>query len=236
MKLDKSRVKLLAFALFIVLCIALAQLPGVRKFLTLESINAHLQSLSAAANTPQGPFIYVGIIILVIIFHMPALVPVVLGGLVYDPWLAVCLSLTGGVIGSTLTFLMARFFLRDFFAPRLQKSFLIKYVAYLEAHGIFTMAMMRMLAAMSPIPSWLAGVSKISIRDYVVGNLIGLFPLIVLVTVVANRLRAITSLSDLLRPDTMIPFALFMALVVAIFVVRTKLKARAETTAEPAVD
>lgn len=234
MALNKSRIKFIAFVLFIVLCAVLARLPGVREILTLEAVNAHLQTLSELANAPYGPFAFVLAMIVIIVLHMPGLVLVILGGLVYNPWLGTFLSLLGAYIGTILTFLMARFFLRDFLAPKLEKSFLAKYAGHLEAHGIFITAILRMLMAMSPIVSWMAGISKLSVREYMIGNIIGLFPLVLLITLVVSRLRSIATMSDLFQAETLIPLIVFMAAVIAVFILKNRLKAKPSGKDKPA--
>lgn len=224
MTIDKSRIKLIVFVLFILLCAVLANLPEVRDNLSFEAVNAHLQTLEDVANSPIGPLLFILAFILIILMQMPGMIMVVVGGLVYKPLPGILLSLLGANIGTCITFLMARFFLRDFFAPKLEKSFLAKYADHLETHGIFTMIILRMIMAMAPMVSWMAGISKLSTRDYLIGNAIGLFPMIFLITFMVNRLRSISSMSDLLSLETLFLFILFMVVVTAVFILKNKLK------------
>ena len=220
---NKQRIKIVIGVLFVVFCLALSRWPGVAEYMTLEAINAHLDVLSQAANSTFGPLLFILVTVIAIILQLPAVLFVVVAGLVYDLLPGFLYCWTGCVLGTTGTFLIARFFLRDYFLPKLENSPLKTLLGPLESSGIFTMIIIRALMFMFPPLNWLLGVSSLKTRDFLVGNMIGIAPVMLGIMIAVKKLRSIRSGWDLLQPETMLVIVAFLAAVGFIVFIRKRL-------------
>ncbi len=110
----------------------------------------------------------------------------IIGGVLFDFWIAFPVNLVAATMGSCLSYAIARYFGRDavekFLRGRL-KSF-DKFTAH---EGIKTVAIVRWIGA-PPfiIANYLLGLSGIGLKDYVIGTLIGIIPWVALMTYLAN--------------------------------------------------
>ncbi|MCZ7586664.1 MAG: hypothetical protein M5R36_26855 [Deltaproteobacteria bacterium] len=104
--------------------------------------------------------------------------------------------------------------LYDFFAPRLEKSFLGGVMGRLESGGFVWTCVLRAIFFMSPPLSWMMGASSVRTKDYVLGNLVGLTPVIFLVQMASRRLSEVHKASDLLAVEPMVYLGAFLAFVV----------------------
>ena len=199
-----TRVKPLIFAALLVLCTAVAYLPPVRQHISLENVNEQIDHFRQIANSPAGPLVFILASIAVILAQMPGLIMVVLGGLVYDFKSAYLYSLVASWIGTTMTFLISRFFLREYFRPRLVRSFLRRYVNRMEQNGVMTVFFFRLVMALAPQINWLLGATDIKIRHYALGNALGLAPMLLAVLIAVRQLKTVRSAGDLLRPETLL--------------------------------
>jgi len=105
--------------------------------------------------------------------------------------------------------LIARFLLRDYFQPKLEKSFIQPFLGKLETNGILTMIVLRIFMVMMPPLNWFLGASKVSNRDYILGNILGLAPVCFAVVLGVKKLRHVRSLWDLLQPQTVAVVGIF---------------------------
>ena len=115
-----NRKKLVIFVLIICICLIIGSLLVVRGYLTIEWVNAQLGTLEEVLNRPYGPALYVLGTIVFIVLQILGVVPVILAALAYGSAKAFILSMVAVNIGILGTFLVARYFLRDYFAPKLE--------------------------------------------------------------------------------------------------------------------
>ncbi|ROU13753.1 TVP38/TMEM64 family protein [Kluyvera ascorbata] len=80
----------------------------------------HLQTLVRESGTP-GYAIYIALFILATVSLLPGSVLVLVGGIVFGPWLGTLLSLIAATLASAISFLLARW---------LGRSLLVKYVGH----------------------------------------------------------------------------------------------------------
>jgi len=217
------------FLAIVVLCTIVAYLPPVRSRISLEEINAQLAALSEIANRSYGPPVFILGAIVLILVQLPGLIPVVVAGLVYGLGEAFLYSIIACSLGVTATFLIARFFLRDYFRPKLAKSFLGHAVERLEGSGILGMCLLRLVLVMTPPMNWMLGATNIKVRDYLIGTIIGLSPVILAVLLVVQKLKSVQSIRDIWQPEVIAAIAVLAALTAAILLVRRKLRANAKT-------
>ena len=218
----KFPVKPLIFAAIIVVLTCIANLPQVRDNISMEAVNAQLLIITEIAQRPYGPILYILVSILMIVLHMPGLVMVVVGPLVYDLWPAFAYNMIGSSIGTTATFLLSRYFLRDYFRPKMINSFVGQYVHKLESNGIMMMILLRLIMIMMPHINWLLGATNVRIRDFMIGNVLGLAPVILGIMIAVKKVKTIQSAGDILQPETIGLVLAFGAIVLFIAFVRKK--------------
>jgi len=171
-----NRRKPIAFAFIICICLITGGLLAAKGYLTIEWANAQLDTLEEILNRPYGPALYVSGTVTYELLQLPGVVPVFLGPLVYDLWAAFLISAIGINIGLVATFLIARYFLRDYFAPKLKKSRLNRLARHLETNGILVMIFLRLILWMNPAMNRVIATTNIRIRDYIIGNIIRTCP------------------------------------------------------------
>jgi len=210
-----KRRKLLVFAFIIVVFLIIGNLPVVRDHLTMEWVNAQLSSLDEFSNRSYGPALFVLGTVIIILLQIPGVVPVIVAALVYGLAEAFILGMIGVNIGMIVTFLVARYFLRDYFAPKLEKNRLNRFTRHLETNGILAMSLLRVVLWMFPPLNWFIGCTNIKVRDYIIGNIIGLAPIIFAIQLVTKKLQSIDSVRELAQPESIaVVFAAIASLLV----------------------
>jgi uncharacterized membrane protein YdjX (TVP38/TMEM64 family) len=185
-------------------------------YLTIGWVNDQIDTLEDVLNRPYGPVVYVLGTFAFIVLQIPGIVPVVLGALVYGLGQAFLLTMIGVNLGLLATFLLARHFLRDYFAPKLERSRFSRYTGHLETNGIMTVAFLRLALWMLPPMNWALGTTRLRLRDYLLGTIIGLAPILFAIQLVTSRVKSIESVRDLLRPESIAVILGFVALLVTV--------------------
>ena len=216
-----NRKKVIAFALIIGVCVIIGSVLIAKGYLTIDWVNAQFDTLTEILNRSYGPVLYILGTIAFILLQIPGVVPVILAPLVYSFWEAFLLTMIGVNIGMIATFLVARYFLRDYFAPKLEGSRLGRFTKHIENNGIMTMTFLRVILWMFPPMNWMIGATNIKIRDYIIGNLIGLAPIIFAIQLATKRVQSIDSFWDVLQPETIgVIFAIIVILIAIIWIRR----------------
>jgi uncharacterized membrane protein YdjX (TVP38/TMEM64 family) len=163
---------------------------------------------------PWAPFIFAGCYILSIVLFVPASVFTTLGGLIFGSWLGLLINVVSANIGGILSFLIARYLLRDAAGKILQKGHFKKLDDKVEEHGFSILIYLRLMFVPFTYLSFAAGLSKMKFRDFVTATLIGVIPGLVVVTFLAVAVKKLLLTykqpSDALRPDIILPVALFV--------------------------
>jgi uncharacterized membrane protein YdjX (TVP38/TMEM64 family) len=217
-----SRRKLFVFALIIGTCLVIGIVLIVKGYLTMGWVNDQIDTLEDVLNRPYGPVLYLIGTVAFILLQIPGIVPVVLGALVYGLGEAFILTMIGINIGITGTFLLARYFLRDYFAPKLERSRFHRFTRRLETNGIITMTFLRIGLWMFPPMNWAIGATNIKIRDYIIGCVIGLAPIIFAIQLTTKKLQSIQSTRDLLQPETIAVVLGFVVFLIAVLLIRRR--------------
>ncbi len=224
-----GRRRIIIFALIICLLLATGGVLIAKGYLTIEWLNDQLDTLEETLNRPYGPVLYVLGTIVFIGLQIPGVVPVILAPLVYGLAESFFLTMIGVNIGMIATFLAARYFLRDYFAPKLEKGRLNRFTRHLETNGILTVSFLRIALWMFPPMNWAIGATNIRIRDYVIGNIIGLAPIIFAIQLVTYRLKSIDSVVDLLRPESIGVILGFVAFLIVVAWIRRRYMSTGES-------
>jgi uncharacterized membrane protein YdjX (TVP38/TMEM64 family) len=168
----RSAIKAGFFLVLVLLVLLFVHFVGISR-LTPESIRNVVLSFGW-----WGPVVYIVMYSIRPLLLFPAIVLTLAGGLAFGPWWGTFYVVVGGVMGASLCFLIARLL----GSKKLQKyigkySQLQLFENQLEVNGFRTMLIMRLVPIFPYDPvSYLAGLSKIRFRDYVLATIIGMIP------------------------------------------------------------
>jgi phospholipase D1/2 len=231
-RIETRHVKGMIFLLFLIVCAVASYHPAIRSRISMEWVNSQLAYLTEIANRPYGPAAFIGISIAIILVQLPGILPVVASGLIYPLPTAFLYSWIAASAGTTITFLIARYFIRDLLRPKLANSILAGANDKLETNGLTMMVMLRLVLLMAPPLNWLLGATNIKVRDYLLGTMIGLAPVVLAIVWMTSRLKTIKSGWDLLRPEMFAVVGIFAGLFVAILFAKKKFLT-SETAGKP---
>jgi phospholipase D1/2 len=166
--------------------LALWRLTPLRTLLAAESL---LEAARRIAASPAAPVLVVLVYVAGTFVLCPLTPLLVATALVFDPWRALGLGLVGALASATLGYaigrLVARHRPRWLETPRLQPL-----RARLRRRGVLAMATVRLVPAGNfTIANIVAGAVGIPLRDYLLGNALGLLPGLLALTVLARQLH-----------------------------------------------
>ncbi len=153
-----------------------------------------------------GPIVYIVIYTIRPLLLFPALILTLAGGLAFGPWWGTLYVLLGGLSGACLCFMIARSFGHEKMKKHVgQFSQLRAFDDQIAEHGFRTMLIMRIVPIFPYDPvSYLAGLSKMSFRDYTLATAIGMVPGAFAFNMLGH------SLTDMLSPTFLMAVALVM--------------------------
>jgi uncharacterized membrane protein YdjX (TVP38/TMEM64 family) len=219
----KNIIKLVIFALIVLIVGTLSHKYHLNELINYDAISEKSETLKEWAHRPYGPILFIVIAASFILLHLPEIVVIVAGGLIYDHfWQSMLYSWIGCNLGISLAFLIARFFLRDYFKPHLDNSFLAKYDLKLEKEGFIIVLILRLVLFLFPPLTWAIGASAIKTRDYLISSALGVTPWLVAVLMTVSSLQDAKSFSDLLNLQTVTVVGSFGTVFVAVFFIRRK--------------
>jgi uncharacterized membrane protein YdjX (TVP38/TMEM64 family) len=130
-----------------------------------------------------GAFSYLIFILLVILevvlAPIPALALYVAGGALFGTFLGGILTLIGNLIGALIAFWIARRLGRNFVERRVDDKMRKKFDAFAEKYGGYSLFILRINPfTSSDLFSYLAGLTKMKVRTFLLGTLLGLTPMI----------------------------------------------------------
>jgi uncharacterized membrane protein YdjX (TVP38/TMEM64 family) len=147
------------------------QITDLGRYIKPQEIRTAIQSAGSI-----GPLLYLLIYSIAPTFFFPSWVLSVAGGLAFGPVWGTLLTLIGATIGATLAFFVARYLGRDFVA-RLLKGRFKMLDDKLAARGFQVIFFLRLIPLVPfDVLDYIGGLSKISVRDYVLGTFLGIIP------------------------------------------------------------
>jgi len=203
----KSALKAGSLLTLLLAVLLLAHFVGVSR-LTPESIRNLMISFGG-----WGPVVYVFVYTIRPLLLFPAIILTLAGGLAFGPWWGTLYVLVGGLLGACLCFAIARLLGHEKMKKYLGNFSQIKaFDNQMMDHGFRSMLIMRLVPIFPYDPvSYLAGLSKISFRDYALATAIGMVPGAFAYNVLGQ------SLTDMLSP------VFFMAVALVLLVTFTPL-------------
>ncbi len=100
-------------------------------------------------------------------------------GLIWAPWFAVPIALTGAVTSACLCYFFARFVAYDWVRSRLSER-MIGYEDWLVERGLGGMVLFRALTYTSQPVMFMMGTTRVALRTMLVGTVIGFIPMVCL--------------------------------------------------------
>lgn len=138
---------------------------------------AEMQRL-VAAHAPYGPLVFMALCMAGILLTMPELLIIMAGAPAFGPVATFVYAWTACVLGTIISFSIARFVAHDHFQRLLVQRFprLLLLDQRLERHGFATVLVLRLLFILAPPLNWGLGATRVRLRDYVAGTAVGIVP------------------------------------------------------------
>jgi uncharacterized membrane protein YdjX (TVP38/TMEM64 family) len=163
--------KFAGLLVFIVLCGLLLQWTQLGRYIKPEAIQAAIQSVG-----PLAPMFYLILYSIAPVFFVPGWIITIAGGLAFGAVWGTALTVVGATIGATLAFYVARYLGRDFVA-RLLKGKFKALDDQAGRHGFQVIFFLRLIPLVPfNVLDYVAGISKIGARDYILGTFLGIIP------------------------------------------------------------
>jgi len=171
MALRPQTLKFIGLLIFIAVSIVVFQAADLGRYVKPEEIRAAIRSAG-----PMAPFLYLLIYSIAPVFFVPGWIISIAGGLAFGALWGTVLTVVGATIGATLAFLVARHLGRDFVA-RLLKGKWAALDDQTATHGFQVIFFLRLIPLV-PFNAldYIAGLSKVGVRDYILGTFLGIIP------------------------------------------------------------
>jgi len=169
MKIFKN--KLLLFLAALALAVAAARYFG---------LGARFQQAEAwvRALGPWGPLAYVGIYAAGTVLAFPGSLLTVAAGSLFGTWLGFAVVSAGSTLGASLSFLLSRYFARDYVAGWLKDNSKFKKLnALTERHGNIVVAITRLVPLFHfTLLNYGFGLTRVGFREYVLWSWLCMMP------------------------------------------------------------
>ena len=186
------------------------RLLGLDRLLSLEELRLWVDSWGRF-----GPAAFIGLCILGIVFYLPESVLLTLGGALFGGWPAFVYGWIATVVGTTTTFLIARYLARDW----VQRVFLENRPGFqrLDArfaeNGFLWVFVLRSVLGLAPPLNWAVGTTSVSFASYAAGTAIGVIPNVAIFVYFGGSLAQAIEEGAWLTPAVLIPAAIVVAFV-----------------------
>jgi uncharacterized membrane protein YdjX (TVP38/TMEM64 family) len=124
---------------------------------------------------PWGPILFILAFVALQPLSLPGAVLIIPATFVWSWWEVAIYSLSGGMVASTIGFVLARWLGQAWVRRRLPAR-LQPWEQRLAEHGLVATVALRLLTGYAPVADWLLGVSRVSVPAFGLGTLIGLAP------------------------------------------------------------
>lgn len=131
---------------------------------------------------PWGPIVYIMAFVALQPFSLPGAVLIIPATFVWSWWEVALYSVAGGMVASSVGFVLARWLARDWVEQRLPDRFR-PWRQRLVEHELAAIVALRILTGYAPAADWFLGVSPVRVRAFVVGTVVGLTPTTVAMSV-----------------------------------------------------
>ena len=150
---------------------------------------AGMQALVDSAGA-YGPLAFMAVCVGGIFLHLPLIVLVAIGGIVFGPPRAFVYVWCAAMVGTTATFVLVRYLARDLVQRSLDRRFLRlrELEERLARNGFWTVLVLRVVFFLSPPINWTLGATRVRLSQYVAGTALGIVPQAALTVVFADHI------------------------------------------------
>ena len=165
---------------------------------------------------PYGPLVFIGLCIASIFLHLPTLILIALGGLLFGGVNGFIYGWIGVIIGSTGTFICVRYVLREVFQTSLEIRFrhLRSFDERLAENGFLTVLLLRLVLFVAPPLNWAIGLSKVRLYQYVAGSALGVIPGLAITCYFADSIAGLQSTEPIFTMKMILPAGLIALLLI----------------------
>lgn len=194
-------------------------------FLDIDKISALVASLGVF-----GPVAFIGLCIAGVFLHLPEIVLIAIGGVLFGGMKGFFYGWAGALAGSTSTFLCVRYFMRDAVQASLAGRFkrLDALDSRLAEQGFQTVLMLRLVLFMAPPLNWLIALTRVKFPQYFAASALGIIPGVAVTCYCAGTIAKARSVSDALTAEFIVPFSLLAALILGSMLAARRLLVRKE--------
>jgi uncharacterized membrane protein YdjX (TVP38/TMEM64 family) len=176
---------------------------------------SHMRAL-VEAHAPYGGLVFVAVCIGGIFLHLPEIVLIAIGGVLFEPARAFAYGWVAVVVGATALFLAVRYLAREGVQRSMAGRFprLGALDGRLERHGFRTVLLLRLVLFLAPPLNWALGVSRVRTRDYVGATALGVVPGIGVTVLFADSIAGRSAGNDLFAPQVVVTLVLLVGFLV----------------------
>ena len=141
-----------------------------------------------------GPIVFVGLCVLAMLLHLPEIVVVASGGVLFGAVPGFLYGWIGTVAGASLTFVLARLLFRDALQAALigRSARLQALDAHASRRGFRTVFLARLFVPLLPPLNWVFAPTRVRFTDYVAGTALGIVPGVALINASADAVAGMT--------------------------------------------
>jgi uncharacterized membrane protein YdjX (TVP38/TMEM64 family) len=211
--MSKLNIRYTRLAIGSIIIIIIAIVSWYFDFVAYVNLEKIRQWVDAAGSF--GAMAFIGLCIVGVIIHLPELILIAIGGILFGAVRGFIYGWIGSIVGSTITFLFVRYFMKDVFQRKVADRF--KYLQNIDEHfvkhGFRTMLFLRLFLFMSPPINWFIAVTQVKFSQYFAGSVIGIIPGVAITAYAADSIAGAKSFSDLITPQHIIAMSSIIVLI-----------------------
>ncbi len=124
---------------------------------------------------PWGPIVFMLAFVALQPLSLPGAVLIIPATFVWPWWEVTLYTLGGGLLASTIGFVLARWIAQDWIRARLPNR-MRAWEQRIADHGFLATVALRFVTGYAPAADWLLGVSRVSVPAFLAGTVVGLVP------------------------------------------------------------
>jgi uncharacterized membrane protein YdjX (TVP38/TMEM64 family) len=165
-----------------------------------------------------SPFVFMLVYMGVVALSLPLATPLsLLAGYFFGALLGTFVVVVSATVGATVIFLIARYFFREFFEEKIRA-----YRGDVPNIGTFGDVLIARLVPAVPFSliNVLAGLTRVSLRSYVVATLLGIIPFSFVYVYAGERLGELQSIHDITSSESAMFLSRIALVLVVLYIVR----------------
>ncbi len=208
--MKQSALKIGLLVLLVVAFLFGARLLGLDRLLSLDGLRDWVDSWGRL-----GPIAFIGLCILGIVLYLPESLLLTFGGALFGGWSAFLYGWIATVIGTTTTFLIARYVAREW----VQRTFVEKSEGFrrfderFSRHGFFWVFFLRTVLGLAPPLNWAVGATSVSFAQYAAGTALGVIPNVAVFVYFGGSIAEAIEKGNWLTPAVLVPTVLVISFV-----------------------